>query len=122
MAGACRFLVDDDFFVLSPSPLKAVKPEAGFPGNVFHRWRFFNITPELPDMGTQNRPKVYQKGKRSDFFGENLTSGNSEVAFLVGVFPSFLVLLTRTFEKGEILGLSKFKYENKYPDRSIRIQ
>ena len=44
-----------------------------------------NEISELPDIAKQSRIKFYQKGHNNEFFSEKMTSGNSEVTFLVGV-------------------------------------
>ena len=40
---------------------------------------------ELPDLSMQNTTKVYQKGHKSQFFGEKITSWNSDAVFLFGL-------------------------------------
>ena len=40
---------------------------------------------ELPDMSTPNRPKVDQKGLKSEFLSVRTAFGNSERAFLLEV-------------------------------------
>ena len=37
---------------------------------------------EYPDITKKNNTRFYQKGQKSEFFREKITSGNSEVAFL----------------------------------------
>ena len=39
----------------------------------------------LPDISTQNTTKTYQKAHTSLIFSEKMTSGNSEVVFVLGV-------------------------------------
>ena len=38
---------------------------------------------ELPDTSTRYWTKMNKKGHKNEFFGENMTSGNSEVAFFI---------------------------------------
>ena len=40
-------------------------------------------TSELPDTSTQNSTNADQKGHKTEFSDEKMTSGDSEVAFLV---------------------------------------
>ena len=39
---------------------------------------FFSANSELPDLSMLKSSKAYQKGHRSEFLSENMTSGNSE--------------------------------------------
>ena len=53
-------------------------------------------TSELPDICTQNSTKNYQKGHKNEFFRGKRASGNSVVAFMVGVrrplVPGYVLL------------------------------
>ena len=41
---------------------------------------------QLPDISTQNSTKDYQNSHKSEIFSKKVTSGNPDVAFLVGVW------------------------------------
>ena len=43
---------------------------------------FMGKTSELPDISKHKTAKAYWKGLKAEFFGEMMTSGNSEVAIL----------------------------------------
>ena len=44
---------------------------------------FFRANSELPDVSHEYSTKVCEKGHKSDFFSQKMTSGNSEFAFLL---------------------------------------
>ena len=47
---------------------------------------FVSTSSELPDISIQNSTKAYQKGQKSEYFSEKMTSGNTETTFFVGVW------------------------------------
>ena len=52
---------------------------------------YISTKSKLPEMSTQHSIKIYQKGQKSDFFGEMITSGNPEVIFYARVRRTWLM-------------------------------
>ena len=50
----------------------------------------FNATPELPDISTESSTKAFHKSKKKKLFSRKMTSGNTAIAFLAGMWRTLL--------------------------------